>query len=56
MSHGTVDRDHFVGKRPADTAMEEVFAPTGRFVEMALAVAVDFEDGTVSAERISWVR
>jgi carboxymethylenebutenolidase len=31
-------------------------APTGRFVEMALAVVVDFEDGKVSAERISWVR
>jgi carboxymethylenebutenolidase len=29
-------------------------APTGRFVEMALAVVVDFEDGKVSAERISW--
>jgi carboxymethylenebutenolidase len=31
-------------------------APTGRFVEMVLAVVVDFEDGKVSAERISWVR
>jgi carboxymethylenebutenolidase len=29
-------------------------APTGRFVEMALAVVVDFEDGKVSAERIYW--
>ncbi len=28
--------------------------PTGRFVEMALAVVVDFEDGKVSAERIYW--
>jgi carboxymethylenebutenolidase len=76
-------RDHFVGKWPADTAIEEVsrtigdnrlidemilrfthdiemdgilpgLAPTGRFVEMALAVVVDFEDGKVSAERIYW--
>ena len=31
-------------------------APTGRSVEMALAVVVDFEDGKISAERISWVR
>ena len=29
-------------------------APTGRRVEMALAVVVDFEDGKVSAERIYW--
>ncbi len=29
-------------------------APTGRYVEMALAVVVDFEDGKVSAERIYW--
>jgi carboxymethylenebutenolidase len=29
-------------------------APTGRFVEMALAVVVDFEDGKISAERIYW--
>jgi carboxymethylenebutenolidase len=76
-------RDHFVGKWPADTAMEEVsrtvgdnrlidemilrfthdiemdgilpgLEPTGRFVEMALAVVVDFEDGKVAAERIYW--
>ena len=31
-------------------------APTGRLVEMALAVVVDFEDGKIAAERISWVR
>jgi len=29
-------------------------APTGRSVEMALAVVVDFEDGKISAERIYW--
>jgi len=29
-------------------------APTGRFVELALAVVVDFEDGKISAERIYW--
>jgi carboxymethylenebutenolidase len=29
-------------------------APTGRSVEMALAVVVDFEGGKISAERISW--
>ena len=29
-------------------------APTGRFVELALAVVVDFEDGKISAERICW--
>jgi carboxymethylenebutenolidase len=29
-------------------------APTGRVVEMALAVVVDFEDGKIAAERIYW--
>jgi carboxymethylenebutenolidase len=31
-------------------------APTGRSVEMALAVVVDFDGGKISAERISWIR
>ena len=31
-------------------------APTGRVVEMAIAVVADFEDGKIAAERISWVR
>jgi carboxymethylenebutenolidase len=29
-------------------------APTGRVVELALAVIVDFEDGKIAAERIYW--
>ena len=29
-------------------------APTGRVVELALAVVVDFEDGKIAAERIYW--
>ena len=76
-------RDHFVGKWPADTEIQEVsrtigdnrlidemvlrfthdvemdgilpgVSPTGRRVEMALAVVVDFEAGLVAAERIYW--
>ena len=49
--------DELVVRFTHDVEMDFILpgvAPTGRVVEMAIAVIVDFEDGKIAAERIYW--